>query len=273
MSAARLLACLLCLISPAAGRGFENQQSEEAFRLRIANTQHGGVELSVDSGKTWLLIARVARPATETASGGDSLPTVQRVSPGGMAFGVGGRRVVRLLPDSPPARRDRAAILVNVRASAALFKDFLPPVGSPVQQVLHQRAVPLRPNYAPRDNDVLQITAARSDLSPDRIADYARDASERYHDDAISRLRSRGGTPVSGMLTVTARLAPGDSPEFVTFVLNGIDVAIINRPPYEVHWDTRAWTRGEHLIEVRARDASGNILSRAKTLVVVDNRS
>jgi len=251
----------------------QNRKSGEAYRLRLVNTLHGGVELSVDEGQTWLLVARVVRPATGTAAGGDSLPTVQRVSPAGLAIGVGGQRLLRLLPDSKAARRDRAAILVNVRPTAALFKDFLPPVGSPVQQVLSRRAVPLPQNYTPRDGDVLLITATYSNLPSEKIAVYAQDASARYHDDAISRLRSRGGAPISGTLTVTARLASGDRPEFVIFTLDGADAAILNRPPYTVNWDTREWVDGEHLIEVRARDAAGAVLTQTKKLVVVDNRS
>lgn len=292
MPAVLALVCLLCLTSrgadsaprlsgfqqaPETGEkagGQEDAPSSEAFRLRIANTLHGGVEISVDRGATWLLVGRVTRPATTTASGApSSLPVVLKVSKeGGMAFGVGGKRLMRLLPDSQPARRDRAAILVNVRPTSALFKDFLPPLDSPVQQVVTQHVVPLPQNYAPGENDRLLITALRTSLPSMKIEDYARDAAERYRDEALSRLRAQGRKPVTGMLTVQARLTAGDEPKAVTFALDGEEVAIINRAPFTVHWDTREWKDGEHLIEVRARDSRGGVLTQTKALVLVDNR-
>jgi hypothetical protein len=38
-----------------------------------------------------------------------------------------------------------------------------------------------------------------------------------------------------------------------------------------MRWDTRAWKDGEHLVEVRALDKGGGIVSRSKALVVVQN--
>jgi hypothetical protein len=38
-----------------------------------------------------------------------------------------------------------------------------------------------------------------------------------------------------------------------------------------VRWDTRQWENGEHLVEVRALDGAGKVLTRSKALVVTEN--
>lgn len=272
MRAARTLLFLLCLTSPAAARGEPKELTPEAFRLRIVNSLHGPVEISVDRGKTWMLVARVTRRATETAGNGSSqLPMVERAGAHGLAFGVGQGKLLRLLPDNPQARIDRTAIYINVRPGATLFKRLLPPPGSPVQQELNRRPQPLPAGYSPQDNDVLLLTATRSDIPPDKLPEYVREAAERYKAEAFARLRKQGRKPATGILTINARLAPGDTASAVTFLLNGDVSAILNHPPYAMRWDTRAWPDGEHLIEVRALDQAGAVLTQAKKLVVVNN--
>lgn len=312
----RTLLFLLCLTSPAAARPVNTltaaqqptrvpeqpqgvaptnaaesseepkERTPEAFRLRIVNSLYGPVEISLDRGKTWMLVARVMRRAQEVASGGSfQLPMVERAGAHGMAFGVGRGKLLRLLPDNPQARTDRAAIYVNVRAGTALFKHLLPPSGSPVQQELNRRPQPLPAGYSPQDNDVLLLTArvpspatgsrgwdTRNDIPSGKLSEYAQEAAERYKAEAFARLRKQGRKPATGILTINARLAPGDTASAVTFLLNGDVSAILNHPPYSMRWDTREWPDGEHLIEVRALDKAGTILTQAKKLVVVNNR-
>jgi len=246
----------------------------EAFRLRITHTQHGPIEISADGGRSWHLAARVARPARQTAAiPGATLPAVVKATDRALLIGLGGGRAVRLLPDSPENRKDPAAILATVPHTAALFKDFLPPSGSPVQQASERGRQPsaLPTGYAPRDGDVLEITARQSSLPADKLAAYAADAAEYYRIRTLAALRARGKKPVSGFLTVTARLAPGEEPGAVTFLVDGAVSAIVNRPPFQMRWDTSQWPDGEHLIEVRALNRSGGVLTSARTLVVVEN--
>jgi hypothetical protein len=279
MRAAQALACLLCLISPAAARaqqeGGSNSpetQPAEAFRLRIVNAPLGPVEVSADRGKNWLLVARVLRPATESAPGATiSLPSVERSSPQGMAFGIGGKRLLRLLPDNEAARRDLAAILVNVKSDDPLFKSLLPPVGAAVQQEVNRRPLPLISGYSPRENDALQILAARSETPMDRLAVLFREAAESYRQAALARMRAQGKSPTTGTLTVVARLHPTEKPAMVTFHLDGNMIAMLNRSPFTLRWNTRDWPNGEHLLEVRALDTNGTVLTFTRTLVVVDN--
>lgn len=266
MRVALACGCLLCLPCPVAAK------SEEAFRLRVTNTLHGAVEVSVDRGKSWALIARVNQAATENTSGAtSSLPVVLRASRHGLAFAVGNGRQIRLLPDSPTARRDRAALLVNVSPDSALFQRLLPPEGSTVQQLVHQRPVALISGYVPQDGDMLLFTVTHSETPTDKLAEVAREAAEEYRKAALARLKARGGKPSSGVLTVVAKLAPGDDPAAVTFAFDGAVTAILNRAPYIVRVDTRDWTNGEHLIEVRAVDASGRVLTQTKHLLYVEN--
>jgi hypothetical protein len=76
---------------------------------------------------------------------------------------------------------------------------------------------------------------------------------------------------VSGELTVRGELAPDEDPGAVTFLVDGSIAGIQNRPPYVMKLDTRQWTNGEHLIEVRAVDRSGGKLTHRRALVVVEN--
>src|SRR5687768_16694306 len=247
---------------------------QAAFHLRIANTTHGAVQVSVDGGATWLLIARVNRPAL-TASPGAATDAreVLRTNRYGMAFGIGKRREIRVLPDNPVNRKTGCSILLNVPVTAAAFKDFLPPAGSPVRIVPSARseAIPLPEAYYPKDEDVLEFVAPRTSATPEKLAVYARDAADFYLQRCLAKLRASGGKPVNGTLFVSAKLKPGDQPNAVTFLHEGAVAGIMNTPPFSMRWDTREWQDGEHLIEVRALDKGGGILSRSKALVVVQN--
>jgi hypothetical protein len=92
-----------------------------------------------------------------------------------------------------------------------------------------------------------------------------------YRSAAVAALRERGSKPTTGRLTLSANLQAGLSVAAVTFLLDTVPVALLNRPPYRVVWDTRDWQDGEHMVEVRALDARGGILTRSKALVFVAN--
>ncbi len=257
-----------CLALAAAGGRCEE---EGGYRLRIQNSVLGPVEASADGGKSWLLVARVARPLGRSArEAGASLTTVLRTSPHGMALGLGIERVIKVLPDTAANRRDAAAILLNIPASGVFFRELLPPVGSPVQRVQRGQAEAWQPGYDPQDGDALLFVAPAGGSSDPRLADHARDAAERYLEMAIARLK--GKAPTTGSLTVVAKLADGESPRAVTFLLDGAVRAIVNAAPFEVRWNTREWEDGEHLVEVRALDGNGAVLTQTRALVVVQNK-
>jgi hypothetical protein len=249
-------------------------QEIEAFRLQVANSAQGAVELSTDGGKTWLLVARVARPALVVGAGAQSsAPEVQSSGNEGFTVGAGAGKLIWFVPDSILNEKNKGAILVNVPSTSALFKDFMPAMGSKVHQVVNKSPTEgfTASPYAPKDGDVLQVWSPRSANPRDKLAEYAQDAARYYRERAVARLRAIGRKPTSGLLTVTARLRPGDEPSAVTFLLDGAVSGIMNHSPFTMHFDTREWVNGEHAVEVRALNAAGIIISRTRTLVVVEN--
>ena len=221
-------------------------------------------------------MARVNRHVTTPAFGaGSDKRDVLRSNQYGMAFGVGKDRLIRVLPDIPANRKTQGAILLNVPATAAVFKDFLPPAGTPVRYLTSasSEANPLPEAYYPKEEDTLEFVAPRTASTPGKIAVYAKDAERYYLEKCLTKLRLTGKKPISGSLFVSARLKPGDVPNAVTFLHEGSIAGIMNAPPFSMRWDTKQWPDGEHLVEVRALDKHGAILSRSKALVVVQNRS
>jgi hypothetical protein len=244
----------------------------ESYRLRLVNTLYGPVEVSADQGVTWRLIGRVVHQAVDLAPAAPSSKVaVQRSTAQGMALGVGGGKYLRLLPDSPAARKDPTAIVVNAKPSSPLFSSLLPPVDAPIQQMVGRTVVSIPDRYAPQEGDVLLITVAKPDLKPGSASLLVQDAAEKYQQAAVERLRTVNKKPANGTLTVNANLPPGEKVSVVTFHLDGTVVGILNNPPYTIRLNTTIWSNGEHLIEVRALDSNGGTLSRKKTLVVVDN--
>ena len=282
--AAALLVSLPCLTSRAEDNAQEAQPqtppqtqpapqtTSESYRIRITNTLYGPVEASADQGATWLLVGRVVHQAVDVAPSGPAAKTaILRSSPQGVALGVGGGKFLRLVPDAPTAHRDPTAIALKASPTSALFKELLPPVDSPVQQVVGRTAIALPEHYAPSEGDVLQITATSSALPPDKAAAAVKEAAEKYRQAALERIKAAGKKPTTGTLSVNANLHPNEKPSVITFYLDGNVVGILNSPPYSIRLNTTIWSNGEHLIEVRALDANGATLTRKKALVVVDN--
>jgi hypothetical protein len=244
----------------------------ETFRIRVNNSLYGPVEVSADDGITWRLIARVIRPAEKNKAGADQdQPIVERVSRWGIAFGVGDGRMLRILPDGKKARQDRAAILINVKAGSSLFGSLLPQEGSHVMLQANRDVTPIPAGYAPEDEDQFVIIDKGAIPGDKTLLDVVRQEEEAYSQLALQRLEDRGGKTISGILTVKARLSPGDHPASVTFTLDSDKSLVCLSPPYEIKWNTLKWSDGEHLIEITAKNISGRVLSRLRYLVYFEN--
>lgn len=240
--------------------------------MRVSNTLYGPVEISADRGATWTLVARVVKPAVDRAPGASStLPVVDRASAQGMAFVISKGHLVRLLPDTPANFRDPAAIVINRRPTDSFFRDLLPPAGTPVQQVVNKKAAPLPDDYMPHDGDEYLFSVSRTDLTAAQVPALVKDAAERYRDYAAAKLRASGKKPYSGALTVNASVAPGDKVNAVTYLLDGNVLAIQNQPPFTLKVNTKDWSNGEHVLEIRGLDAAGATATEKKLLIVVDN--
>lgn len=268
MLAPALLACLLCLISRAA----VNAQSTEPYRIRIANTLYGPVDISTDKGQTWTMVARVQRAATIPSDGGTAAaPSVERANKDGIAFGVGSRRLVRILPDLPASYKNPSAIVVSMLPALGLFREMLPPLGSAVTQFIGKHEAPLAADYVPHEGDVLIIGCPISSLPAEKIAEQIKLMVDRYKESVAARLRTQGKKPTNGILTVTVNVPAGEKVGALTYFVDGEVVAIQNTAPFVVKLDTRKWANGEHLLEARAVDGGGAVVTQKKTLLFVEN--
>jgi hypothetical protein len=294
MLAPALAACLLCLTSRAEVKAsvfgircsvlWSNteyripntqspvQQPAESYRLRISNSLYGAVEVSADRGQTWTLIGRVQKAALTPSDGGvATLPMVERASKEGLAFAIGGRRLLRVLPDLPANYKNGSAIVINHARMEGLFKELLPAVGSEIQQIVGKREAPLPADFVPHDGDVFLITCKESLIPVEKLPEQVKLLGQKYQDSVLERLRKAGKKPTSGTLTVSVNVAPGDKPGALTYYLDGEVLAIQNQPPFVLKVDTKRWPNGEHVLEARAVDANGGILTQKKTLLYIEN--
>ncbi len=73
-----------------------------------------------------------------------------------------------------------------------------------------------------------------------------------------------------GKVTISANVM-GEGVAYVSFRLNGIQQKITNQKPFSWEWDTRKWSNGEHLLEIRGLDEALSPLTTVTTKVLVDN--
>ena len=73
-----------------------------------------------------------------------------------------------------------------------------------------------------------------------------------------------------GQLTINAS-DPDPHIQVVTFSVDGALKNLTNQRPYRFTWDTSDSPDGEYVIEARAADAAGNVISVTRTRVWVDN--
>jgi hypothetical protein len=263
-----LLACLLFLISPAAGKA----QATETYRLRVANTLYGAVEVSVDEGKTWSLFSRVQKAALGASEGGAFItPSIERASGNGIAFSIGGRRLLKVLPDLPANYKNGSAIVVSNPVSAGIFNELMPPIGASVRLMISKREADLPTDFIPHDGDIFVIRVTQTPAATDKLPELAKKLADRYKEAIANKLRAQGKKPTNGTLTVSVNVATGEKLSALTYYLDGEVVAIQNQPPFQLKLDTRRWPNGEHVLEARAVDNNGAVLTQKKTLLYVEN--
>ena len=251
----------------------EATQSPEAYRLRFANIIHGAVEISTNRGATWLVVSRVGKPATMTARRvGAGVGRVYSSTDTGITLGVGPGRCVRVLPDTPAARKDAAAIVLTVGRGSGPFAVLRPPAGAMVKQEARKRASDIPADYLPQEGDLLQVCVESAPVPAARLAEEAAAVAARHTDAALARLQAAGEKPVNGMLTVKAKVPPAKRPGMCVIMESDTgQTAILSTAPFEVRWDTSTWRNGEHVIEARTVDSSGAVLRRKRALVFVRN--
>ncbi|HZO87248.1 MAG TPA: Ig-like domain-containing protein [Chthonomonadaceae bacterium] len=287
------LALLSGMAVPAAN-GQTDASLQKTYRLRIENRQYGRIEVSAD-GAHYFLVGRVLHPATALAS--DKVATtpgsVLRSGNAALTFAVAPGKTLKLRPytsslPSGAGRKRRhpsvgsrmqeaSAIITNLEPGRGLFGELLPPFRCPVRLETGTEALMAFPAaYTPTEDDVF-VFLVTLPPAPANEKEAVRQRVERlaqvYAAGAVSRARAENRMVVSGLLTLRAKLPPGEPDPIaaVTYAIDNHVVAAQNTPPFVYTWDTRQVSDGEHVVEIRALNGGGGLLTRARALIVVHN--
>ncbi len=276
----------------------------ESYRLRFENIQYGRVEVSLDAGKTYLLIGRVTHAAAIFAQEKATDPggVVLRSSAEGIAFSGPTGQVLKLRPQPPTGARTgpqaksadkESEIVTSISAQRGLWSKFLAPAGSAVQlQMDGHEPGPFPDGYTMQAGDRYLVTVALPLPAPpigvglppqteqERKIQYAHalraqfeSMAAEYKETVVSRALAEKRKVVAGTLTLRPGIAP-DEPDPVTAVTYAVDelpVCARTTPPYLFAWDTTSVSDGEHVIEVRALSAAGTVITHTRYLVVIKN--
>ena len=279
--------------------------SGELYRLRVENSEYGSVALSVDGGRRYTLIGRVTRPAS---SGGvereaRTAGTVLRSGGNGLAFAVSLGQTLKLQPGTAPAASARrggpaasgsepAAIITNIAPRTGIFAELTPPAGTTVKLELDERLQRTFPTlYQPSQNDAFVFIVAppgqekgegprEKGNAPPGLPSF-QELQERvvalgqaYTAQSIARARQEHRSIVTGTLNLKAKLPEGepDPIAYVTYAIDSRMVSTQNVAPFTYDWDTRQSGDGEHLVEVRALNRNGHVITQKRALIVVQNK-
>jgi len=308
------LVTVCCLVIPAFVAGQEAPASsalpDETYRLRVENSLYGRVEMSADGGEHYVVVGRVAQPATKKATDktAKTAGVILRVSGNGLVFSVAPGRTLSLRPEQPPAlpgdglhgrhpspSADPSAIRTNLPPEQGLFGDLLPPPGSPAHIQFGASDLSSFPDgYAPGEGDVFVfvVTLPASKTASSSTALTAvqpvqptlawknaatlkriQDLGKAYEAGAVSRARAEKRLVVSGTLTLRAKIPAGepDPVAAVTYLVDGDMIAVQNVAPFEYALDTHRFPDGEHVVEIRAVSGHSSLISKARALIVVQN--
>lgn len=155
------------------------QATQEAFRIRIANSANGPIEVSRDAGQSWVRIGSVVAPATRvnpkgfTASKWAADSAVCASAVNAIHIKVrnhpeSGRGVVfSLVPAGQvigaALRQASSAIVTDIEGGDGIFGGGLAPyVNSPVRIVRDGNEQPLPADYVPAEDDDLLILVGQA---------------------------------------------------------------------------------------------------------------
>jgi hypothetical protein len=96
--------------------------------------------------------------------------------------------------------------------------------------------------------------------------------AQAYRDQEMQKAESGSLPLVAGRYVASAGSLMKARPAIVTYYIDGSFAGIVNSAPYVFEWNSRSVKNGEHVIEARAQDSSGNLLQVSDTLVYVRNR-
>lgn len=278
--------------------------AKETYRLRVENVQYGRVEVSLDAGQHFILLGRVMHAATVPAADKTALKSGEllRSSEDGLAVSISPGFAVKIRPVQPagavstksgPKTRD-AEIITTLSTDRGIFAKLLPLPGSPAMLQLPDHSPGAFPEgYSLSQSDAIVIVASLTTPPPILVGpELPQNEAERatvwkhatralfesiaasYNETAISRAMAEKRKVVSGTLNLKPTL-PTDEPDPITAITYAIDEVVVcarTTAPYLFGWDTGTVNDGEHVIEVRALSASGNVITRSRYLVVINNK-
>lgn len=179
MAMRTLTACILILILTAIAAVSPGQASEtrELYRIQVLNRVGGPISVSADSGRTFVQVGRVQRPATRSAPGYlasvyAAHGTVAATAVHGIRIRVsdtgsvpGRPQVISILPrefaESPKGFGGHVAgasgICTDIPTGKAIFRNLSPFVGNPVFLQVTDRLITLPNGYIPQEGDTLVI--------------------------------------------------------------------------------------------------------------------
>lgn len=280
---------LLILTLPSSLKAQETPTADETYRLRIENYTFGKVEISTDSGKHYKLLGRVSRPAKSPMvdRSANVAGSILRSTHEFFTFSVALGQSLIVCPvrssvsktskkgGSASAPPTSAIIQTNLPKSHPLFHDFLPPENTRLFLQLtpgFTDKIPETFTLGEEDTFIFTVSLGK-EVTKEVVAKECVKLAEAYQAEAAERAKANKTQVVSGMLALQPKLPLGepDPIVYVTYSIDGDQVAAQNTEPFSYDWDTKQVSNGEHLVEIRALNRQGNLITRARVLVVVTN--
>ena len=267
--------------------------ARRSYFLRVENIALGRVEVSADGGAHYRLVGRVTQSAKqpEVDRSADRAGVILRSGPDGLAFSVAPGQALKLFPIPAPRLRKKrgktfvipmakeaAGIYTDLPAKTGIFGVLRPAPGSLAQiQSATGRAEAFPEIFTTNERNVFVFSItppeAPNQKPPATLREQLEILANTYDAGAIARARIAHRSIVSGTWTLRAKLPP-DEPDpivYVSYLVDDDTVATQNTAPFSFAWDTKFVSNGEHLVEIRALNRSGNLVTQVRALVVVDN--
>lgn len=176
---AAFLICFLALCAMQADAGL-------IFTIRVENSVGGAVQVRMGGGREWVVVGHVTQPATRVIP---SFPAAVYVSPSAVAAtSVHGIRIrvpsSRSEPDGISIQPHEfqtmplgygghipgeSAIVTDISAGTAIFRDFAPVVGDTVLLERQPEPIGLPLGWQPSDGDVILIECTGPETAPEFI--------------------------------------------------------------------------------------------------------
>ena len=291
------------LILLCCGQGVVRLQAQEADRhptpapqtpllLRVENIPLGRVEVSADGGAHYRLVGRVTQSAKQpdVDRGADKAGVVLRSGAEGLAFAVAPGQALKLFPVPVPHVRkkrgkkfiiptpqEKSGIYTDLPAKTGIFGDLRPGRGNAVQVESDAGRPQSFPDiFTTDERNVFLFTLTEPETPNPKappVSEQINALADAYDAGATARARVAHRPIISGVWTLHAKLPPNepDPIVYVSYVVDDDTVATQNTAPFSFGWDTKLVPNGEHMIEIRALNSLGALVTHVRALVVVDN--